>query len=133
MTTKQDTSDSTTPLSLSLHVKITIAPSNLQPFLDALRPVYESVISEPENLFFEAYTSTTKDEQTGEELQLIKFVENWVGTPEWFMTVQMQKPYYKEYRETTVPMFVRPREHEFWSRLPGKEWVSVKPSMYSDL
>jgi hypothetical protein len=68
--------------SLSLHVKYYIDPQKVPDFLAALRPAYEGVISEPENIFFEVYTSES-------EPGLIKFVENWNATPEWFMNVSI--------------------------------------------
>ncbi|KAF2792044.1 hypothetical protein K505DRAFT_190547, partial [Melanomma pulvis-pyrius CBS 109.77] len=66
--------------SFSLHVRITIAPENVDKFLEALKPAYEGVIAEPENTFFEVF-------QSPEEPGVLKFVENWNATKEWFMGV----------------------------------------------
>ncbi|KAF2707230.1 hypothetical protein K504DRAFT_535755 [Pleomassaria siparia CBS 279.74] len=105
--------------SISLHVHITIDPSNVEKFLEALKPGYEGVIAEPENTYFEVFHNP---ENPGE----FKFVENWNGTKEWFMNVQMKKPYYEPYLAITEPMFIKERTFEIWGRMPGKEWVSVK-------
>jgi hypothetical protein len=43
--------------------------------------------------------------------------------------VQLKKEYYKEYLETTTPMWVKPREFEIFERMPGNEWVKVKEAM----
>jgi len=66
--------------SVSLHVKYTVDPSNVSAFLAALKPAYDAVVAEPENIFFEVYTSIN-------EPGVIKFVENWNASIEWLMTV----------------------------------------------
>jgi quinol monooxygenase YgiN len=74
-----NTNTDSTP-SLSLHVSITVAPENVAAFFEALRPAYEGVIAEPECTFFQVF-------QNPEEPGVIKFVEDWNVTKEWFMTV----------------------------------------------
>jgi hypothetical protein len=66
--------------SVSLHVKYTVDPSNVDAFLEALKPAYDAVTAEPENIFFEVYTSAS-------EPGVIKFVENWNASVEWLMSV----------------------------------------------
>ncbi|KAF2189254.1 hypothetical protein K469DRAFT_683683 [Zopfia rhizophila CBS 207.26] len=109
--------------SLSLHVKITMAPENAKAFLEALNPVYDAVVAEPENTFFEVY-------QSAEEPGVFKFVENWNATREWMVNVQLKKDYYKPYLEATKPMFIKPREIEMWDRMDGNEWVAITKDFY---
>jgi quinol monooxygenase YgiN len=59
---------STTPRG-SLHVYITVAPENMEKFLEALKPVYDAVCAEPGCVSFEVYHSN-------EEPGAFKFVEN---------------------------------------------------------
>jgi len=66
--------------SISLHVRITIAPENVPAFLEALKPAYDAVIAEPECTLFEVCQSPS-------EPGVFKFVENWNATKEWMMTV----------------------------------------------
>lgn len=66
--------------SFSLHVKITIDPSNSDAFLEALKPAYDAVCAEPECIFFEVYHDS---KQPG----VFKFVENWNASVEWMMNV----------------------------------------------
>lgn len=66
--------------SFSLHVTITIDPSNIEKFFEALKPAYDAVIAEPECVFFEVYQSSS-------EPGVIKFVENWNASLEWLMDV----------------------------------------------
>ena len=66
---------------LSLHVSITVAPENVEKFLAALRPAYEGVIAEPENIFFEVYQEQGKP-------GVFRFVENWNATAQWFQEVR---------------------------------------------
>jgi hypothetical protein len=66
--------------SFSLHVKYTVDPSNVDAFLEALKPAYDAVTAEPECIFFEVYTSAS-------EPGVIKYVENWNASMEWLMSV----------------------------------------------
>lgn len=45
--------------------------------------------------------------------------------------MQLKKDYYKPYMEKTEPMFIKPREHELWERMPGNTWTSVSKEMFS--
>lgn len=56
--------------SISLQVTVWISPENVPKFFEALRPVYEKVIAEPECTFFEYY-------EDPEEPGRISWVENW--------------------------------------------------------
>lgn len=64
----------------SLHVNITIDPSNVDAFLAAFRPVYEAVVAEPDCSFFEVFYSL-------DEPGVFRFVENWNKSREWFLEV----------------------------------------------
>ncbi|RYP37145.1 hypothetical protein DL768_010898 [Monosporascus sp. mg162] len=109
--------------SLSVHVKVTVDPSNSEAFLKALEPTYKNVIAEPLNIFAEVY----KDENNP---GVFKFVENWNATLDHMMNVQQHKPYYKHYHEVVEPMFIKPQEVEIFSRIPGNEWASVRKEFY---
>jgi hypothetical protein len=71
--------------SFSLHVKIVVAPENVNAFLEALKPAYDAVIAEPENVFFQVFQNP---QNPGE----FKFIENWNGSLEWFMSVRVHLP-----------------------------------------
>jgi quinol monooxygenase YgiN len=66
--------------SISLHVKVFIAPEDVPRFKEALKPVFDAVTAEPECLFFEIYYNPDKP---GE----FKWVENWNQSKEWLMSV----------------------------------------------
>lgn len=46
--------------------------------------------------------------------------------------VQVKKEYYGPYKAAIVPILVKPLEVEFYSRLPGNEWVNVREGVYPD-
>ncbi|KAF2868754.1 Afadin and alpha-actinin-binding-domain-containing protein [Massariosphaeria phaeospora] len=108
--------------SFSLHVKITIAPENVQKFLDAAEVAFGLLADEPELTFFQMY-------QSADEPGVFKWVENWNATREWFLTVQIQKEYYKPYMAATEPLFIKPREVEFYERMQGKTWNVYKEGL----
>ncbi|KAI0390909.1 hypothetical protein F5Y17DRAFT_37070 [Xylariaceae sp. FL0594] len=118
------------PHGMSLHVSIYIRATDIGKFFAAFRPVYESVINEPECLFFEVYKSTpappstSTPEKEEEEVIKLSWVEDWAYTPESFMTRQMSKEYYADYLAATELLFVRPREFEVRERL-GSPYFSV--------
>lgn len=43
--------------------------------------------------------------------------------------MQLKKEYYKEYRDTTTPMYIQPMAFELYERMEGTEWVIVKDAM----
>ena len=55
---------------ISLQVTIWISPENVPKFFEALLPVYEKVIAEPECTFFEYYEDPAEPGK-------ISWVENW--------------------------------------------------------
>ena len=65
----------------SLHVTITIDPSNIDAFLSAFQPCYEAVVAEPDCTYFEVFHSL-------DEPGVFRFVENWTKSPEWFREVR---------------------------------------------
>lgn len=65
---------------LSVHVKVTVDPSNTEAFLEALEPTFSNVKAEPLNVFCEVY----KD---GNNPGVFKFVENWNATMDHMMNV----------------------------------------------
>ncbi|KAF2736500.1 hypothetical protein EJ04DRAFT_511002 [Polyplosphaeria fusca] len=104
--------------SISLHVKLTVAPESVDKFLEALKPAYDAVIAEPKCTFFEVFQNPNAP---GE----FKFIENWDATVDWLQNVQLKKEYYKPYLAATEPLWLKPREMELWERMPGPNWVSV--------
>ena len=68
--------------SYSLHVKITVAPENVPAFIEALKPAWDAVTSEPECIFFEVY-------QMDGEPGTFKFVENWNASKDWMVNVSV--------------------------------------------
>ena len=65
---------------LSVHVKITVDPSNTAAFLQALEPTFRNVKAEPLNIFCEVY-------QDGNNPGVFKFVENWNATLDHMLNV----------------------------------------------
>ncbi|KAL7623359.1 hypothetical protein AAE478_007040 [Parahypoxylon ruwenzoriense] len=107
----------TSPNGISLHVTVYIAPENVEKFLAAFKAIFDVVAAEPECLFFEVYKSA-------DEPGKISWVENWSKDREWLMKNQLTKSYYKEYFETTEPMFLKPREARILELLgPGFSMV----------
>jgi hypothetical protein len=84
----------------SLHVKLTVAPENVDActspdlklqshcfsnsslVFKALKPAYDAVIAEPENVYFEVFQNP---QSPGE----IRFIEHWNASVEWFVTVSL--------------------------------------------
>lgn len=66
---------------VSLHVKISIAPENADKFLEYLKPAYDVVSAEPECVSFEVFRNP---EAPGE----FKFIESWHATKEWLRDVR---------------------------------------------
>ncbi|KAI1090014.1 hypothetical protein F5B19DRAFT_350823 [Rostrohypoxylon terebratum] len=99
--------------STSVHVTVHVAPENVEKFLAAFKKIFDVVAAEPECLFFEVYKSA-------EEPGKISWIENWGKDMQWLMENQITKPYYKEYFETTEPMFLKPREFQVFEPVgPG--------------
>jgi quinol monooxygenase YgiN len=69
-----------TGASLSVHVKVTVDPSNIEAFLEALKPTFEKVKAEPLNIFLELYKD---DRNPG----VFKFIECWNASLDHMMNV----------------------------------------------
>ncbi|KAI0534756.1 hypothetical protein GGR58DRAFT_505018 [Xylaria digitata] len=108
---------------LSLHVTVYVAPENVDRFFAAFKPVFNRVIAEPECLFFEVY-------QSPQEPGKICWVEDWSGSPGWFLKNQITKEYYKEYLAATESMFIKPREFQFLERLGSGYFMAKKEAGY---
>ena len=65
---------------LSVHVKVTVDPSNTEAFLKALEPTFINVKAESLNIFCEVY----KDRNNP---GVFKLVENWNATLDHMMNV----------------------------------------------
>ncbi|KAI1502917.1 hypothetical protein F5X99DRAFT_147703 [Biscogniauxia marginata] len=111
------------PEGMSLQVTVHIAPENVDKFLAAFKPVFDKVAAEPECLFFEVYRSP-------DEPGKISWVENWSKSKEWFLTNQVTKEYYKDYLNTTEPLFIKPRETRVLERA-GPEFFVCKERQFA--
>jgi len=67
-------------MAISLEVTITVDPSNVQTFLEHMRPAYETVIKEKECTFFEVVLNP---QVPGE----VHWVEGWTEGRQWLMDV----------------------------------------------
>lgn len=125
--------------SISIHVTITIDPSNNEAFLEALKPTFEAVKKEPLNASIEVFQDAMKP-------GAFRIVENWntsidymhdvrnfatylktfpMGHPKLIHAVgqvQRKKDYYKPYFATTQPMYLKPLEVSVYNRFQDKEW-----------
>ncbi|KAI0506410.1 hypothetical protein F5B22DRAFT_660329 [Xylaria bambusicola] len=109
------------PHGMSLHVTVYVAPENVDSFFAAFKPVFDKVIAEPECLFFEVY-------QIPNTPGKISWVEDWSKSPYWFLKEQITKDYYKEYLAVTEPMFIKPREFQFYERLGDEYYYRASAS-----
>ena len=66
----------------SVHLKITVDPAHADTFLNALKPVFDAVVADAKNTFFEVY----KDE---ENPGVFKLVENWNATVQYMKEVRL--------------------------------------------
>ncbi|KAL2267794.1 hypothetical protein VTJ83DRAFT_5071 [Remersonia thermophila] len=88
---------------ITLFLTLHILPEKLDEFMELFEPLVKQVVAEPECRSFHVY----KDPQSPGTLAI---VEHWNATPEWLMTVQVKKEYYRENFAKTEPMFAKPRE-----------------------
>lgn len=65
---------------ISMHVQVTIAPSNVPRYHELMRPVFDAVVAEPECTFFEIYHDPANP-------GVLKWVENWTKDVKWLMEV----------------------------------------------
>lgn len=127
--------------SISVHITITIDPSNNEAFLKALRPTFEAATKEPLNTSMEVF-------QDANTPGVFRIIENWNASINYMMDVrslyqpgdssacpdhsdtreqvQRNKDYYKPYFAATEPMYLKPLEATVYNRFPGKEWKSSK-------
>lgn len=74
---------STNSESVSVHVKLTIKPSCIESFLEALKPTLDATVAEPLNTFFELYR---QEKEPG----VFRIVENWNATADYLINVSSQ-------------------------------------------
>ncbi|KAK3709345.1 hypothetical protein LTR37_010906 [Vermiconidia calcicola] len=101
----------------SLHVTIYLKAEDVPTFFEAFRPAFDAVSAEPECVYFELF-------QDPADPGTISWIENWERSPEWLMTNQIPKDYYKPYFAATEPLFVRPREFKMLKRVGAPYVVS---------
>lgn len=127
--------------SISVHITITIDPSNNEAFLEALKPTFEAATKEPLNTSMEVF-------QDAKTPGVFRIVENWNASIDHMMNVrslpstlqshekpklihadeqvQRNKDYYKPYFAVTEPMYLKPLEATVYKRFPGKQWKCIK-------
>ncbi|KAK5051495.1 hypothetical protein LTR84_003147 [Exophiala bonariae] len=103
----------------TLIVTIRVSPNDVPAFLDALRPVWELCAKEPELLYFDVFHSPSEPGK-------FRFVEVWAKDEKWFNEHQLTKSYYEPYTKVTEPMWIKPREMEFFDRVRGWSYVTEK-------
>ncbi|KAK6068441.1 C6 finger domain-containing protein [Seiridium cupressi] len=113
------------PPSVSVHIKLTVDPNKVDEFLGISRPMFDAVVAEPLNTFFEMY----RDDKTP---GVFKLVENWDADIDYMMNVQVKKDYYKPYHAALREMLLKPHEVELYSRMPGNEWVKLDLERYTN-
>lgn len=67
--------------SISVHITITIDPSNNAAFLEALKPTFEAATKEPLNTSMEVF-------QDANTPGVFRIVENWNATIDYMMNVR---------------------------------------------
>lgn len=67
---------------ISLHVKVTIDPSNVDQFLEHCKPVVGAVTAEPECTYFEIFQDPTNPGS-------LKYIENWSASIDWLQNVSV--------------------------------------------
>lgn len=122
--------------SISVHITITIDPSNNAAFLEALKPTFEAATKEPLNTYMEVF-------QDANTPGVFRIVENWNASIDYMMNVrsllsiwwihettrlirmrgqvQRNKDYYKPYFAAIEPMYLKPLEATVYNRFPGKQ------------
>jgi hypothetical protein len=93
-----------------LQVKVHIAPSSIDEFWSAFRPIYDIVLAEPELLYFVIGTGVPAPEADPSAPVVLSWTEGWSKDVNWLVNVQLKKEYYKPYLERTEKMFVKERK-----------------------
>ncbi|KAK3693183.1 hypothetical protein B0T22DRAFT_476023 [Podospora appendiculata] len=106
----------------TIFVTVSIAPENVDKFLDVIKPVFERITSLPECEFFEIYS-------TPEEPGTFSWIEDWNATREFLFEEEMSKDYFKDYVEKITPLLIKPREIKFLERVSPRFLHSrIKPT-----
>lgn len=106
---------------MSLQVSYYIKKPDFDNFMTALRPAWEAVSKEENFRFFDVFTAT---DPTDPDVEILRFVEVWDCTSEWFMQNQITKEYYQPYFEATKDMHARERSFDITERKAG--WCAVR-------
>ncbi|KAH8822625.1 hypothetical protein DL96DRAFT_1618520 [Flagelloscypha sp. PMI_526] len=97
---------------LHVHVDVHLTPKSpdtLSRFLHILQTTcYPHIIAEPNCMAFDVIVQ--------KEEGLVRLVEIWDCSLDWFMTNQTTKSYYKEYLDQVEPLFVKPRDARVFER-----------------
>lgn len=90
-------------------VSFQIKPGMEEAFKKEVTAMTEQVIHEPECLNINLY-------QAMDDLTKFMLYETWLDR-DYFVNVQLQKPYYEPYLEKTMPMWLEPRGFAYWEML----------------
>ncbi|KAF2423199.1 hypothetical protein EJ08DRAFT_652891 [Tothia fuscella] len=93
------------PSPLTVHVTITIDPSNLPTFYSALKTLSEKLKQEPECLYLNVF-------EIAQSPGVVRLVEMWDADVEWMMNVQSKKEYYGPFFEVVEKIQVGERKVE---------------------
>ncbi|OKL57162.1 hypothetical protein UA08_07445 [Talaromyces atroroseus] len=95
----------------NIQATLFFAPENIEKVLEALTPVYERTIAEPECLSFQVY-------QLHDDPGQILLVEDWETPLDRYMVERLKVDYMQEFFAIIEPLFVKTQEVKVFSRLP---------------
>ncbi|CEL06314.1 hypothetical protein ASPCAL07420 [Aspergillus calidoustus] len=94
----------------NIQATLFLAPEDTPRVLEALKPVYEQTIAEPECLSFQVY-------QLRDDPGQILLVEDWETPLERYMVERLKVDYMQEFFAIIQPLFTRPQEVKVFDRL----------------
>jgi quinol monooxygenase YgiN len=100
---------------VAFQVTIKIDPTNIEKFLEALRPCWLAVREDPECLCFDVFHSSSAP-------GTFLFIEVWGKDNDWIEKHHLTKEYFKKYCEATESMWLE-KEVKAFDRL--KDWNFV--------
>ncbi|KIW98745.1 uncharacterized protein Z519_00408 [Cladophialophora bantiana CBS 173.52] len=101
---------------ITFHVTYKIDPSNVDKFIEALRPAWESTCNMPECIYFDVFHFSS-------EPGTFRITEVWNRDMEWIEENHVAKDHFQRYRNA-IGSIVLKREFEVLDRL--QKWSIVK-------
>ncbi|KAL2812351.1 hypothetical protein BDW59DRAFT_155302 [Aspergillus cavernicola] len=100
------------PAQIGFNIQATLffAPEDIQRVFEALKPVYERTIAEPECLSFQVY-------QLLDDPGQILLVEDWETPLDCYMAERLKVDYMQEFFAIIEPLFIRTQEVKVFNRL----------------